>query len=98
MKSMLQGGKEGQKKHNRESVQTASEKEAKRREKEQKKEAAAAAEAEVQRRRAELELLLMDESAALKAKPACKLLQANICRTEYQRPHKALFHQQPYQS
>ena len=59
-------------------MQTASEKVAKRREKEQKKEAAAAAEAEAQRRRAELELLLMDESAAMKAKPACKLLQANI--------------------
>ena len=83
---MPQGGKEGQKKHSRESTQTASVKEAKQREKEQKKEAAAAAEAETQRRRAELELLLMDESAALKAKPACKLLRANIHLTEYQRP------------
>ena len=79
-------------------MQTASEKEGKRREKGQKKEAAAATEAEAQRRRAELELLLMDESAALKAKPTCKLLQANICCTEYQRLYQAVLHQQPYQS
>ena len=82
----MQGGKEGQKKHSRGSVQTTSEKETKQREQEGRKEAAAAAEAEAQRRRAELELLLMDESAALKAKPACKLLQANIYCTEYQTP------------
>ena len=87
MTSGMQGGKEGQKKHTRGSVQTAPEKEAKQREKERKKEAAATAEAEAQRRRAELELLLMDESAALKAKPACKLLRVNIYCAGYQRLH-----------